>query len=198
MSELLEDPKTNIIAVDPSMLYTGLVVYKPHKIVEYHCIRKKKLLEGQKFDGVMNTYSAYQKEMSKRLIDILRFFDPDYTHLVMEQPTGSQSTKAAWGMAMSSSLIIAISISMFRKYPFIYKERDAKMHMFQTATVPKERTMKYMWAYWRSQGIQDPNDQWKNETNTEKRACMEGVADAMLILNLHLHKLNDGLDIQKL
>lgn len=195
---MLDDPKTNIVAVDPSMLYTGLIVYKPHKIVDYYCIRKDKLLEGQNFKYVMDGYSAYQKAFTERLIRIFRMLDPDYTHLVMEQPTGSQSTKAAWGMAMASSIVISTSISMFRKYPVIYKERDAKMHMFNEASVPKERTMKYMWAYWRSQGIQDPKEAWAQEPDGERRNCMEGVADAMLILNLHFHKLNDGLDIQKI
>lgn len=186
---ILDDERTNILAFDPSMTYTGWLLYKPHRIVRYGCIRKTNLLAGQEFSGVMDSYSAFQIEFTNELVKLMRILDPEHTHVVLEQPTGSQSSKAAWAMAMASTVVISTSISMLRKNPILYTERAAKMYMFETATVPKQRTLKTMWSYWRGQQIQPPEKFWENESTAERRKCMEAVADAMLILNLHLHEI---------
>lgn len=193
---ILDEERTNILAFDPSMLYTGWLLYKPHKIVRYGCIRRDKLLAGRDITGVMNMYSEFQIAMSNELVSIMRLLDPECTHVVLEQPQGSQNVKAAWGMAMASSVVISTSISMFRRNPIYYTQDEAKKYMFQTGTVPKGKTMKTMWSYWRGQGVQSPEKHWEIESNSERRKCMEAVADAMLILNIHLNKLYNGLDVQ--
>ncbi len=193
---ILNDDRTNIVSFDPSMTATGFLIYKPHRIFRYGCIRKKDLLEGREFQYVMDEYSAYQIEFANELVKLLRWLDPEHTHVIMEQPTGSQSSKAAWGMAMASSTVISSSIAVLRKNPIIYKERDAKMYMFNSASVGKQETLKTMWSYWRAQGIPNPENTWSTLTTAQRRDSMEHVADAMLILNLHLKKIYDGLDIQ--
>lgn len=192
----LQDERMNILAFDPSKNYTGWLLYKPHEIIKYGCIRDADLVPEPNKKKVMDKYAEFQIGFTEELIKIMRFLDPEHTHVVIEQPTGSQSVKAAWAIAMASSVVVSTSIAMFRKKPILYTERAAKMYMFETATVPKQRTMKAMWSYWRAQNVEPPEKHWERETKGQLRQCMEAVADAMLILNLHLHEISDnGLHI---
>lgn len=186
---ILDDERTNILVFDPSMNYTGWVLYKPHRIVRYDCVRKKNLLAGQEFGGVMESYSAFQMALTNELVKLMRILDPEHTHVVLEQPRGSQNVKAAWALAMASTVVVSTAISMLRKNPILYTEHEAKMYVFETGTVSKQQTLKAMWSYWRGQGIQAPEKFWEKEATGERRKCMEAVADAMLILNFHLHTL---------
>lgn len=187
----IENQSTNILCFDPSQKYTGWLLYKPHKIVQYGCIRDDEMLDGFKFTGVMEKRSMFQVLYADKLVSLMRLLDPEHTDVVIEKPIGSQSSRAAWALAMASTGVITACVAMFRKKPILYSERDAKMHMFNSHTVSKERTLKYMWAYWRGQGIEEPKSKWVRDTNSEQRKKMEAVADAMLILNLHLHRHNE-------
>lgn len=192
MSRFLEDPASNILSFDPSQNYTGWVLHKPesNRIINYGCIRKNVLLKGQEFSGVMEEREAFQKAFSKKLHTIMKILDPETTQVVMEKPIGSQSSRAAWALAMASQGVTTATVCTLRQEPITYRQRDAKMHMFGTDVVPKGKTLKYMWAHWLSNNIEKPENKWSHENrNAELRKMKEAVADAMLILNIHLHKL---------
>lgn len=187
------DPATNVLVFDPAMVSTGWLWYKPcdHTIEKYGVIKKDQMLYGQKFSGMMAERVAFQQHYSEEIIKIMRWLDPEWTQVVMEEPIGSQSARAAWAMAMASQAVTTATIALMRKRPITYSEREAKMYTFETHHVPKERTVKQMWSYWLGQGIRKPDDTWKNETrNAILQRSKEDVADAMLLLNLHIHKMS--------
>lgn len=191
-AEFISNPASNVIAFDPSQNYTGWLLYKPaeHRIVRYGCIRKSVLLAGMEFTGVMQEREAFQKKFSFQLRNLLSIVEPDHTQVVMERPIGSQSARAAWGLAMASQGVTTATICMLNKEPITYSERDAKMHFFHRDNVDKAETSKLMWAYWKGQGINEPEHIWKDEhRKTELRKMKEAVADSMLLLNLHNHIL---------
>jgi hypothetical protein len=199
-NDVLREEATNFLVFDPAQAYTGWLLYKPahHKIVSYNCITQKQLLEGKIFTGSMEKRVIFMKEYAQRLTNLMKMYDPEFTWVIMEEPIGSRSAKAAWGMAMASQAVVATAVAMTRKQPYTYREHDAKKYMFQTGTVPKQKTMKTMWNYWLSQGITDPKKRWDKHTVTDaqRREYMSHVADAMLILNLHLHNLyENGLEL---
>lgn len=192
IKKIIDHPATNFIAFDPSQNYTGWVAYKPaeHKITSYDCIRASRLLAGRDFSGVMEKREAFQIAYAQALHRFMKMYDPQHSYVIMEKPIGSQSAKAAWALAMASQGVTSASVMIFRKKPITYSERKAKMHTFGVRTVEKAMTDKHMWNYWLGQGIQKPEQRWINENRTaELRNMREAVADAMLILNYHLHKL---------
>lgn len=187
------NPATNVIVFDPAMKSTGWLWYKPepHKIEKYGVIRKADILHGQTFSGVLDEYMAFQQRYAERLVDILRWYDPEWTQVVMERPTGTQSAKAAWAMAMASTAVTTVTRAVMRKDPIVYTEREAKMYAFETNVVPKSKIVKHMWNYWKGQGIKPAEETWKNETrNAILDRSLSDVADAMLLLNLHIHKMS--------
>lgn len=186
------DQTVNWLVFDPSMKYTGWILYKPakHKIIQYGCIRKKEILQGKEISGKMEERMAFEIGFSWALQKIMRLLDPVCTDVIMEEPIGSQSSSAAWALAMASQGVVSMSVGLLRTTPITYREREAKLHAFDYHTIGKQITMKHMWNYWFGQGIYRPESQWQNESNSERRKMMEAVADAMLILNLHLHKVS--------
>lgn len=182
---------TNVLVFDPSQNYTGWVLYKPalNKIDRYGCIRKDRIMPPDKeYSGVMEERFEFQKKFSWQLSALMKPLDPKWTQVVMEKPIGSQSSRAAWALAMASQGVVSTTVAKLHRDPIGYTEHEAKKHMFQTGTVEKSKTMKYMWAHWKSQGIEDPEERWTWETSkVEMRKMMEACADAMLILNYHLH-----------
>lgn len=187
------EPATNILVFDPAMKSTGWLWYKPesHTIEKYGVIRKEQLLYGKKFSGVMDEYMGFQQRFSEELTKLMAWYDPMWTQVVTEQPTGSQSSRAAWAMAMASMGVTAVTQAVMRKSPIVYTEREAKMYAFETDVVPKTKTEKHMWNYWKGQGIKLPEETWKNETRNDiLERSRQDVADCMLLLNLHIHKMS--------
>lgn len=180
-----------VVCFDPSQNYTGWLVFshKNNRIQEYGCLTVERLFPDGRPKKKTDFRRQYQTKMANHLFRIIA---PGYK-VAMEFPHGSQSANAAWGLGMISALITAVTVSRTGNDPFFYSQREAKKYMFEAESVEKSQTKNLMWKIWEDKGIVPAEVRWAwEQRKAEFRKYKEAVADAMLILNYHLHMMSEN------